>query len=697
MIWQLVTKQEKLLINHIRDIIPLNFMKKPYSTYLQLKLKIQKHDIFYYTLDSPNITDSQYDDLYQELLCYEEEHPEWITLDSPSQRVGTEPLKDFQSVQHMVAMYSLANAFTNQDIKDFFEKISSKFNLSLNGLSAEPKMDGLAINLRYENGLLIQASTRGNGTIGEDVTHNIRTIQAIPLRLTGDNLPRIIEVRGEVFMSKKSFKALNVEQIKQENKPFANPRNAAAGSLRQLDPRITAKRHLSFYLYGWGELSKDFNLPNLYTEVINKFKAWGLPVNPDSAVVNTFEEALEYYQRLNDKRSSLPYEIDGIVYKINDIGQQNKLGFTAKAPRWAVAKKFPAEEVWTKLLDIEIQVGRTGALTPVARLKPVSVGGVVVSNATLHNLDEIIRKDVRVGDTVVVRRAGDVIPEIAGVVLSQRAKETMLFSMPKTCPECQSEVTKYDDKAAYHCTGGLFCPAQRKRALQHFVSRKAMDIQGLGNKLVDQLVDESLIQHPDDLYNLTLEQLLNLERMAEKSAKNVLRAIESSKKTTLDRFIYSLGIPEVGEVTAKNLTNHFLSLDKILVTDFESLITIDDVGAIVAKHILDFFKQPHNLDVIKGLLKKGVYWSQTKIKEKDVSSFVSGKIVVITGTFTKMPRSEIKQLLEASGAKVTGSVSAKTDLLIMGEKAGSKQKKAEQLGIQILNETEWLAQMPIKG
>lgn len=672
-------------------------MKKNYSTYLQLKLKIQKHDIFYYTLDSPNITDSQYDDLYQELLCYEKEHPEWITLDSPSQRVGAEPLKDFQSVQHMVAMYSLANVFTNQDIKDFFEKISSKFNLSLNGLSAEPKMDGLAINLRYENGLLIQASTRGNGTIGEDVTHNIRTIQAIPLRLTGDNLPRIIEVRGEVFMSKKSFKALNVEQIKQENKPFANPRNAAAGSLRQLDPRITAKRHLSFYLYGWGELSKDFNLPNLYTEVINKFKAWGLPVNPDSAVVNTFEEALEYYQRLNDKRSSLPYEIDGIVYKINDIGQQNKLGFTAKAPRWAVARKFPAEEVWTKLLDIEIQVGRTGALTPVARLKPVSVGGVVVSNATLHNLDEIIRKDVRVGDTVVVRRAGDVIPEIAGVVLSQRAKETMLFSMPKTCPECQSEVTKYDDKAAYHCTGGLFCPAQRKRALQHFVSRKAMDIQGLGNKLVDQLVDESLIQHPDDLYNLTLEQLLSLERMAEKSAKNVLRAIESSKKTTLDRFIYSLGIPEVGEVTAKNLTNHFLSLDKILVTDFESLITIDDVGPIVAKHILDFFKQPHNLDVIKGLLKKGVYWSQTKIKEKDVSSFVSGKTVVITGTFTKMPRSEIKQLLEASGAKVTGSVSAKTDLLIMGEKAGSKQKKAEQLGIQILNETEWLAQMPIKG
>ncbi len=667
---------------------------KTFSDYLLLKSKIQQHDILYYAQNAPSIADAQYDELYKSLLQYEAEHPQWITIDSPSQRVGSEPLKGFKTVRHALAMYSLGNAFTDQDLSYFLDKIADKLDLTLGGFSAEPKMDGLAINLRYEKGILTQATTRGDGAVGEDVTHNIRTIASIPLRLLGENLPQIIEVRGEVFMEKIAFTTLNETQIKHGDKPFANPRNAAAGSLRQLDPKITSQRHLSFYLYGWGELSKDYLLPELYSEVMEQFKTWGLPINPDSSLVNSLQEILDYYQQLYAKRPNLPYEIDGIVYKVNEIKGQALLGFTAKAPRWAIARKFPAEEVWTQLLDIEIQVGRTGALTPVARLKPVSVGGVIVSNATLHNLDEIIRKDVRVGDTVVVRRAGDVIPEVIAPVLSQRTAEFQLFSMPINCPECDSQVIKNADKAAYYCTGGLFCPAQRKRALQHFVSRKAMDIQGLGKKLVDQLVDESLIKHPDDLYTLTLEQCLSLERMAEKSANNLLQAIQDSKKTTLARFIYSLGIPEVGEVTAKNLANQFQSLEAILVASVDSLLAVDDIGEIVAEHILYFVKQPHNLEVIDALLQAGVSWPIPSFKQVNESSFLKGKVVVLTGTLLQMSRSDAKQSLEAAGAKVTGSVSAKTDLLIAGEKAGSKKSKAEALGIQILNEAEWLALMP---
>lgn len=670
-------------------------MISPHSYYQQLKSEIQQHDLLYYTQDSPVITDSQYDELYKNLLLLESEHPTWTTPDSPSQRVGAEPLKGFKSVSHAVAMYSLNNAFNDQDLTDFFHKISEKINLSLEGMSAEPKMDGLAINLRYESGLLTQAATRGNGEVGEDVTHNIRTIQSVPLKLLGENIPNIIEVRGEVFITKKTFEAINSEQIKQGNKPFANPRNAAAGSLRQLDPRITAQRHLSFYLYGWGEFSEDYKMPQLYTEVIEKFKSWGLPVNPHSSQINSLQDMLDYYQHLSNERPVLPYEIDGIVYKVNNIALQNKLGFTAKAPRWAIARKFPAQEVWTQLLDIEIQVGRTGALTPVARLKPVLVGGVIVSNATLHNLDEIIRKDVRVGDTVIVRRAGDVIPEITSPILSNRPLNTQLFSMPSACPECSSEVIKEDDKSVYYCTGGLFCPAQRKRALQHFISRKALDMQGLGNKLIVQLVDEKLIQHPDDLYHLTLEKLLTLDRMAEKSAQNVLSAIKESKKTTLARFIYSLGIPEVGEVTAKNLANNFKTLEEVLKADFNSLIKVNDIGSIVAKHILHFLKQSHNLDIIDNLLQAGIYWEELNNEEKTVNSFFSGKIIVLTGSFSQISRDNAKQLLEDVGAKITSSVSTKTDLLIFGEKSGSKKIKAQQLGIKTLNETEWLALMPL--
>lgn len=668
-----------------------------YSEYLKLKQTIQHHNIQYYVEDSPQISDGQYDQLYQTLIRLESQHPDWVSMDSPSQRVGGQPIKEFQSVTHAVAMYSLDNAFSDEDLSDFYQKLLDTVDLTQQGLSAEPKMDGLAVNLRYEGGKLTQATTRGDGQVGEDVTHNIRTIKSIPLQLHGETYPEITEVRGEVFMSKLAFKRVNDEQIANNEKPFANPRNAAAGSLRQLDPKVVASRQLSFYLYGWGEISDNFDMPKTYTQQVAIFKSWGLPVNPDSAQVYSLAALLDYYQKLNEKRPDLPYEIDGIVYKVNDIAMQKKLGFTARAPRWAIARKFPAEEVWTELLGIDIQVGRTGALTPVARLAPVSVGGVVVSNATLHNQDEIIRKDVRIGDTVLVRRAGDVIPEVVGPVLSQRPPETTLFAMPTACPACGSDVIKETDKAVYRCTGGLYCPAQRKRALQHFVSRKAMDIQGLGNKLIDQLVALEWVRHPDDFYHLKVEKLRGLERMAEKSAQKTIDAIQASKLTTLARFIYSLGIPEVGEVTAKNLAQHYQTLDAILESTVESLIEVDDIGDIVAEHIQFFVKQSHNLEVIQGLLDAGVYWPTPETKVSVEDSYFSGKVVVLTGSLSQISRGEAKQKLEALGAKVTGSVSAKTDLVIAGEKAGSKRTKAEQLEIDILNEAEWLALMPDEG
>ncbi|MDX1352667.1 MAG: NAD-dependent DNA ligase LigA, partial [Thiomicrorhabdus sp.] len=460
-----------------------------------------------------------------------------------------------------------------------------------------------------------------------------------------------------------------------------------------LDPKIAAQRKLSLYLYGWGQISEDWTLPETYSEAIQAFQAWGLPVNPDAKVVLGIAGMSDYYDQLITQRVQLPYEIDGIVYKVNALKTHKTLGFTAKAPRWAIARKFPAEEVWTDLLDIEIQVGRTGALTPVARLEPVAVGGVIVSNATLHNLDEIERKDVRIGDKVIVRRAGDVIPEVVGPVLAQRSDKVVRFSMPQACPECGSEVVKEQDKAVYRCTGGLFCPAQRKRALQHFVSRKAMDIVGLGDKLIDQLVDAGLVKHPDDFYKLTVDTLEKLERMATKSAQNIVGAIEQSKQTTLARFIFSLGIPEVGEVTAKNLATHFLTLEAITKASKEQLIDVDDVGEIVAKHIVTFFAQPHNQEVINGLLEAGVHWPKPEIKQVDSGSVFAGKVVVLTGTLMQVTRAEAKQQLEALGAKVTGSVSAKTDFVIVGEKAGSKLTKAESLGISVLTEAEWIAMM----
>ncbi len=666
--------------------------------YLDLVETLNKHSYQYYVLDDPLISDPQYDQLYQELLVLETEHPDWVVKESPSQRVGDQPLTEFKTVRHALAMYSLDNAFNDEDLAAFMKRIQEKApGLAEIDFSAEPKMDGLAINIRYEHGELVQATTRGDGQVGEDVTHNIRTIQSIPLKLFGQAWPDVVEVRGEVFMSKQAFEKLNAYQQSIDGKVFANPRNAAAGSLRQLDAKIVAKRQLSFYLYGWGEISDNWPVPERYSDMIDQLVQWGLPSNPHSEVVRNLDGLLGYYEKLLRLRETLPYEIDGIVYKVNRIALQQQLGFTARFPRWAIARKFPAQEVWTKLLDIEVQVGRTGAITPVARLEPVSVGGVTVSNATLHNMDEIRRKDVRIGDTVIVRRAGDVIPEVVGPVLAQRPEETRLFEMPSHCPECGSDVVKEADKAAYRCTGGLVCPAQRKRSLYHFVSRKAMDIQGLGDKLIDQLVDIGWVKHPDDFYHLTVEQLASLERMGEKSAQNVVDGIQASRETTLAKFIYSLGIPEVGEVTARNLANHFKDLPSIQQATLEAFVEVDDVGEVVAEHLVNFFKEPHNEEVIQGLLDAGMHWPAPQTAEVPSDSPFDGKVVVLTGTLTEMSRPEAKDWLESLGAKVTGSVSAKTDYVVAGEKAGSKLTKAESLGVAVLSEPEWLEMMPPRG
>lgn len=657
----------------------------------ELKQRLAELNHAYYVLDNPLISDAQYDELYHQLAAIERENPEWITQDSPTQRVGDKPLSHFESVTHAVPMFSLDNAFSQEDLFDFQRRVKDRLNSDLEiEFSAEPKMDGLAINIRYENGKLTQATTRGDGLVGEDVTHNIRTMQSVPLHLLGEGWPGILEVRGEVFMSKNVFNQLNADNIQRGDKPFANPRNAAAGTLRQLDPKIAAQRKLSLYLYGWGQISEDWQLPATYDAVINQFKHWGLPTNPDAQVVIGAKGMSDYYDMLVEKRPNLAYEIDGIVYKVNALNTHQTLGFTAKAPRWAIARKFPAEEVWTKLLDVEIQVGRTGALTPVARLEPVAVGGVVVSNATLHNQDEIDRKDVRIGDMVIVRRAGDVIPEVVGPVLAQRPDNVKKFVMPHSCPECGSEVIKEVDKAVYCCTGGLYCPAQRKRALQHFVSRKAMDIVGLGDKLIDQLGELEVVKHPDDLYRLETETLAGMERMASKSAQKVIDAIEASKETTLARFIFALGIPEVGEVTAKNLANHFLSLEAIEEANLEQLLDVSDVGEIVANHVVTFFQQAHNQEVINGLLAAGIHWPTPVQNRVTEDTIFAGKVVVLTGSLQQMSRTDAKQKLESFGAKVTGSVSAKTDYVIAGEKAGSKLTKAEQLGISVLTEAEWI-------
>lgn len=657
-----------------------------------LKEQINEHNYRYYVEDAPDIPDAEYDRLMRELTDIESQHPEWITTDSPTQRVGAAPLSAFTQVTHEQPMLSLDNAFSDDELAAFTRRIGERLGLDQSIVFAcEPKLDGLAVSILYEQGKLIRAATRGDGTTGEDITSNVRTIKNIPLSLRGSGYPDRLEVRGEVFMPKSGFEQLNASQRELGGKVFANPRNAAAGSLRQLDPRITAKRPLQFFAYSTGVIEgEQQQLPNSHVERLEQLSTWGLPVNVIAEKHTGAEGCVSYYEKLNEMRESLGYEIDGIVFKVDDLQLQQRLGFVSRAPRWAIARKFPAQEEITQLLDVEFQVGRTGAITPVARLAPVFVGGVTVSNATLHNRDEIERLDVRIGDHVVIRRAGDVIPQVVSVVTSKRTEESNAIIFPDSCPVCDSRVEKLAEEAVARCTAGLFCPAQRKEALKHFASRKAFDVDGLGDKLVEQLVDAELVQTPADFFKLSIGQLIGLERMAEKSASKLVEALVSAKQTTLAKFLYALGIREVGEATASNLANHFLSLDAIQAANLDALVEVDDIGEVVAKHILNFFSEPHNIEVVNDLLAQGIAWPM--IERKLATELpLNGQTCVITGTLSSMGRDEAKQRLSALGAKVAGSVSAKTSFLVAGEKAGSKLAKAEQLGVEVWNDEQLVA------
>jgi len=655
--------------------------------YKQLIKKLNYHAHLYYVLDSPDLPDSEYDNLFRQLEEAEKLHPDWITADSPTQRVGGKPLQAFESVEHQVPMLSLSNAFDSEEVEEFNHRIEGLISSDATvQYTAEPKLDGLAISIRYENGLLVQAATRGDGQSGENVTLNIKTIQSIPLSLQGHDFPEILEVRGEIYMPKKGFERLNAKQLEKNEKTFANPRNAAAGSLRQLDPNITATRPLAFYCYGIGHIEGiKKTLADNHYDLLQQLKTWGMRICPEIALLKNWQECLDFYRTILAKRPSLPYEIDGVVYKVNSYAQQQSIGFISRAPRWALAHKFPAEEATTRLLDIDVQVGRTGALTPVARLEPVFVGGVTVTNATLHNQDEINRKNVRIGDLVVVRRAGDVIPEVVRSVVSERPNNAKQFFLPNTCPVCGSEVIQIDGEAKSRCSAGLYCPAQKKQAIKHYASRKAMDIEGLGDKLVEQLANEKIINNIADLYHMKGEQLIVMERMGEKSVNNLLQAIEKSKQTTLNRFIYSLGIREVGETTAQALANHFTTLEAIMAADQEALLGVRDVGQVVAQSIVAFFQESHNRETVERLLAAGITWPKI-VAVSNVDSKVKDKVIVITGTLNDYSRSDLKNQLQNLGAKVTGSVSKKTDILIAGEKAGSKLSKAQELGVQIIDE-----------
>jgi DNA ligase (NAD+) len=652
-----------------------------------LRKEIDYHNRQYYVYDAPVIPDAEYDRLMRELQELEAQHPDLITSDSPTQRVGDAPLEGFEEVVHRVSMRSLDNAFSEQEMEEFERRVRDRLKLGAEETIhylAEPKLDGLAVNLRYELGHLVQGATRGDGSRGEDVTSNVRTIKAIPLKLDGKEWPDVVEIRGEIFMPRQGFEALNARARERGEKGFVNPRNAAAGSLRQLDPRITAKRPLSFYAYGLGEVSTG-EIAELQSTSMIQLKQWGVPVSPIAQRVEGVAGCFSYYKEILERRDGLAYDIDGVVFKVDDLALQERLGYVSRAPRWAIAYKFPAQEEITQVEAIEFQVGRTGAVTPVARLQPVFVGGVTVSNATLHNMDEVERKDVRPKDKVVVRRAGDVIPEVVSVVDPNRPRRSKPVTLPTHCPVCGSDIDKPEGEAVARCSGGLFCPAQRREALKHFASRKAMDIEGLGDKLVEQLVDLGLVNNPAELYSLRLEQLSGLERMAEKSAQNLLEALEKSKQTTLPRFLFALGIREVGEATAQALANHFGSLEAIRLADEEQLQETPDVGPVVAAHIVAFFRQDHNREVIRALVEAGIRWPDVEPVSEERQPFM-GKTFVITGTLSR-PRDEIKTDLEALGAKVSGSVSKKTDCLIAGEKAGSKLTKAEGLGVQVVDET----------
>jgi len=654
----------------------------------ELRKKINEHNYHYYVLDNPIISDAEFDILFNELKHLEQAHPEIISLDSPTQRVGAEPLKAFSQVEHGIPMLSLENAFTDEDVLAFDQRIKDRLKVEdAIEYVCEPKLDGLAVNVKYEKGILTQAATRGDGATGEDITENIRTILSVPLHLRGDQFPDILEVRGEVYISKEGFNQLNARAQEKGEKVFVNPRNAAAGSVRQLNPKITATRPLAIFFYSVG-IVKGMELPAKHSEILELLKNWGLRVNTEIKVSKGVENCLAYHHKMGEKRQGLPYEIDGVVYKVNQIELQEKLGFVSRAPRWALAHKFPAEEVKTVVEAVEFQVGRTGALTPVARLKPVFVSGVTVSNATLHNMDEVHRKDVYIGDTVIVRRAGDVIPEVVSAIKELRPKNVVAITLPLRCPVCDSHVEQIEGEAAARCTGGLFCPAQRKEAIKHFASRRALDVEGLGDKLVDQLVECKLIDSIADLYSLTLEQLSHLERMGEKSAQNLLDALEKSKKTTLSRFLYSLGIREVGEATAKQLAMHYGDLEPLFKATAEELQAISDIGPVVSQHIVAFFAEKHNREIIERLEKVGVHWEKIIVSAQSLP--LQGQTFVLTGSMQALTRDEAKEKLESLGAKVAGSVSAKTSYVVVGEDAGSKLAKAQALGIKILDEGQFL-------
>jgi len=651
-----------------------------------LKAALDRHNHAYYVLDNPSIPDAEYDKLFLELQALETEHPELATSDSPTQRVGGAPLPQFEQVRHAVPMLSLGNGFDDEDIIAFDKRVKDGLSSEADiDYATELKFDGLAISLRYEDGVLVGAATRGDGTTGENVTANIRTVRAIPLRLHGDKAPQVLEVRGEVLMYKDDFARLNQRQRDAGQKEFANPRNAAAGSLRQLDSKITAQRTLRFFAYGIGVL-EGVPMPASHSALLDWYSELGLPVCKERAVVQGADGLLKFYNGIGAKRAELPYEIDGVVYKVDRLDQQQKLGFVSRAPRFALAHKFPAQEALTVVQGIEVQVGRTGAITPVARLAPVFVGGVTVTNATLHNEDEVRRKDIQIGDTVIVRRAGDVIPEVVAYVPESRPADARPFEMPKTCPVCGSAIIRLEDEAIARCSGGwVKCSAQRKGGLQHFASRRAMDIEGLGDQLIEQLVDKKVITTAADLYRLGLTALAELDRMAEKSAQNVLDALEKSKSTTLARFIYSLGIRHVGEATAKELARHFGNMDAVLAANEEQLLEVADVGPVVARSIVSFFSDGLNVELVNQLRAAGIHWSEGAGIEIQAKT-LAGKTFVLTGTLPTLTRDEAAQMIEAAGGKVSGSVSKKTGYVVAGADAGSKLTKAEELGITILDE-----------
>ncbi|MEJ2043204.1 MAG: NAD-dependent DNA ligase LigA [Reinekea sp.] len=665
------------------------------SHYQSLISLITQYDHEYYVLNESSVPDAEYDRLMAELRAIESEHPDWVSSDSPTQRVAGAPQDGFVTITHAMPMLSLDNAFSPDDLQAFVKRLHERLN-SQEPLefACEPKLDGIAVSLMYEDGLLVRGATRGDGTTGEDITANVRTIHSIPLKLKGEGWPRVLEVRGEIYMPKAGFEKMNAVAMEKGEKVFVNPRNAASGSLRQLDPRLTAQRPLEMCCYSVGYFD-DGSIPTTQSELMAAFGRWGLKINAEQDRVIGFDGIQDYYERLEQKRDSLPYEIDGIVYKVNDFNLQSRLGFVSRAPRWAIARKFPAQEEITTLLGVEFQVGRTGALTPVARLEPVFVGGVTVSNATLHNMDEIERLDIYIGDKVIIRRAGDVIPQVVKAMVEQRADNAVRIVAPTQCPRCGSVVDRVEGEAVMRCTGGIVCSAQRREALRHFVSRKAMDIDGFGEKIVDALVEANKIHSASDIFELTADEVAALERMGEKSADNLINAIEKAKNTTLPRFLFALGIREVGETTARNLAMHFGSIEKIMVATEEQLLDVEDVGPKVAAHVVNYFAEEQNRDEIKRLISLGIDWPDEQSAGEDKP--LAGQTWVVTGKISVMSRDEAKDYLLSLGAKVAGSVSAKTAQVVAGPGAGSKLKKAQELDIPVMDEAEFVEWLREKG